>query len=770
MPLVELEIELTDRTKLEGKDALDYAFHRHCDTCTSETQPEPLCKVCKYMRLQHFIACLGPECFFFNMNLNTVSRIMRTTDCALCRVLSNGMQSYGIHRRQYEDCASIMGTIASPLNVSFKLNGLREMLMIHHNYIPSAAFGGTGSVPELPPLMNSLVDWDRIRGWVDHGLKLYPNISPLKSMPRGFRLIDVNKRRLASEVESSQNLSSDGFVALSYVWGDISASEDNALMQSNKQALEADGGLGQLPRTIEDAMTICKRLGRSYLWVDRFCIQQDEEHEKREQINAMADIFSAAEFTIINASGTDMNSPIAGVTGEREVFQSQAVLPGLVLTNVCPDDTKAVDDSKWGKRGWTYQEAVLSKKRLFFTRLEVWFECDDTSKGATSAREDYYANFHRTKDLRNKRTPRYNDEQRFDAFVRHLEGYTGRFFTHQWDILNAFMGIFKTLYPRETSHYGLPEPDFDRALLWKRVYGIEGNPISAREGFPSWSWASYHGQIAYDTTHAFVTTIVCWAYKKQTGEFDAVRSRNGSQRLTNIMVNAYDPQFHLLLAWWAGCIEAALPDDLEKELQVFLSSDESYISERLPTIEKIWDTIKGGRDIGPGRFQDLNIGLKPEDESTIGKLQHGVLLTRAQTAAFKIRWFKSTQHWIYDLEGGFQGGWGGELWLDSQSVPEDAITGTGLTTSQEEVELMGLSLSKCDITSPEDYYKNLIQSVHKQLHTGEGRQRTRMARINVLAIERPKGSLFWRRVGLGYVWFSHWVSANRTFKTIALEY
>ena len=115
-----------------------------------------------------------------------------------------------------------------------------------------------------------------------------------------------------------------------------------------------------LPRTIEDAIAICKGLKRRYLWVDRFCIQQDSEQDKRQQIDAMASIYSSAEFTIINSSGADMYSPIPGVTEKRNAFQSKVVTGGVEVTNIYPSLGVALKNSTWGKRGWTHQEAILS--------------------------------------------------------------------------------------------------------------------------------------------------------------------------------------------------------------------------------------------------------------------------------------------------------------------------------------------------------------------------------------------------------------------------
>jgi hypothetical protein len=47
------------------------------------------------------------------------------------------------------------------------------------------------------------------------------------------------------------------------------------------QSLSAKGGLDNLdvPATIRDAMTVIEAVGEWYLWVDAFCIVQDDVKE-----------------------------------------------------------------------------------------------------------------------------------------------------------------------------------------------------------------------------------------------------------------------------------------------------------------------------------------------------------------------------------------------------------------------------------------------------------------------------------------------------------
>jgi hypothetical protein len=91
------------------------------------------------------------------------------------------------------------------------------------------------------------------------------------------------------------------YVALSYVWGCGSAA-------TSITELEA------LPNTIRDAITVTLKLGFRYLWVDRYCIDQENDEEKSDQCGKMDQVYQNAELTIIAAVGEDPSHGLPGVS------------------------------------------------------------------------------------------------------------------------------------------------------------------------------------------------------------------------------------------------------------------------------------------------------------------------------------------------------------------------------------------------------------------------------------------------------------------------
>lgn len=80
-------------------------------------------------------------------------------------------------------------------------------------------------------------------------------------------------------------------------------------------------------------------------------------------------------------------------------------------------------------------------------------------------------------------------------YFRAVQAYTLRTLTFPSDTLKAFSGIGAVLSQALSSEmiYGLPASIFDLALLWQPA-----GKMSRKEGFPSWSWAGWHGAVRWN--------------------------------------------------------------------------------------------------------------------------------------------------------------------------------------------------------------------------------------------------------------------------------
>lgn len=152
---------------------------------------------------------------------------------------------------------------------------------------------------------------------------------------RLVRLIDCQSRKICAAVPGQQ------YVCLSYVWGVNSIDS-----QESHRSFP-----GVLPKTVEDAMFVATELGIPFLWVDRYCINQDDPREKHDMIQNMDQTYEGAEITIIAAVGNDPYSGLPGIRGSWP-HTSQYSLRLVEHTFVsCIDIAGQVKTSLWNTRG-----------------------------------------------------------------------------------------------------------------------------------------------------------------------------------------------------------------------------------------------------------------------------------------------------------------------------------------------------------------------------------------------------------------------------------
>jgi len=220
-----------------------------------------------------------------------------------------------------------------------------------------------------------LIDFDILRKWMSiceehHSICQYDQ-EPI-NIPR-FRLIDI-KKKCVVQVGASER---PPFATLSYVWG---RKPFLRLVKSNIEGLEEEGCLGrlELPPTIQDAITVCEELRIDYLWIDSLCIIQDDESVMLEVVDKMDSVYREGILTIVAATGADAYSGIPGVRPDtRFLEQCSLNVRGVQLLDSVDEhqfriyheskDPEWVSSAPWSRRAWTFQEALVSRRSLFFT-------------------------------------------------------------------------------------------------------------------------------------------------------------------------------------------------------------------------------------------------------------------------------------------------------------------------------------------------------------------------------------------------------------------
>ncbi|PMD16818.1 HET-domain-containing protein, partial [Hyaloscypha hepaticicola] len=184
--------------------------------------------------------------------------------------------------------------------------------------------------------------------------------SPIESL----RVIDCQTRTIIQAPPGCQ------YVALSYVWGPSTTPSKNTEAQNIPPTIQNE------PKTISDAIHVTLKLGIRYLWIDRYCIDQSNKDEKHNTIRVMDLIYSNARLTIITTAGENPDYGLPGVRGTVRRVQPRLEVGEHCLVSTLPHPNMSVNNSTWASRGWTYQEGLLSKRRLVFTDHQILYECN----------------------------------------------------------------------------------------------------------------------------------------------------------------------------------------------------------------------------------------------------------------------------------------------------------------------------------------------------------------------------------------------------------
>ncbi|OAK99514.1 HET-domain-containing protein, partial [Phaeosphaeriaceae sp. SRC1lsM3a] len=281
------------------------------------------------------------------------------------------------------------------------------------------------------------------------------------------------------------------YACLSHCWG--KGSELLCTTSSNRQAFQTHIFWNSLPRTFQDAISIARQLGLSFIWIDALCIIQDDSLDWQQQSAVMADIYHNAYITIAAAASANASGGCYTPKSGLRPYQFRKHLatihfPDGIKRKVFPVRTNPhySGDFPLLQRGWVYQERMLSPRVLYFAGDELIWECHarlDCECG--SLRTTTYA-FGRAQLLEPK-------IDQLDSWTEVLRQYTALSLTYPSDAFPALSGIAKAYQKVYSDTYvaGIWAKCLPEMLLWyfrtsPDILNINTDPWRA----PSWSWAS----------------------------------------------------------------------------------------------------------------------------------------------------------------------------------------------------------------------------------------------------------------------------------------
>ncbi|KAK3897632.1 heterokaryon incompatibility protein-domain-containing protein [Staphylotrichum tortipilum] len=160
------------------------------------------------------------------------------------------------------------------------------------------------------------------------------------------------------------------YICLSYCWGKAAFIMTKcANIDRHKQGIP----LADLPSTFRNLIHVARELEVEYLWIDALCIIQDDVDgaDWKRESSRMADVYRNAYLTVTAAWADSADGGLFAAPGH-----GTAIGPSLTEVRVRRTDHFAsATEFPVLKRGWIYQERLLSARVLYFGRHELLWEC-----------------------------------------------------------------------------------------------------------------------------------------------------------------------------------------------------------------------------------------------------------------------------------------------------------------------------------------------------------------------------------------------------------
>ncbi|KAI1110638.1 heterokaryon incompatibility protein-domain-containing protein [Nemania sp. NC0429] len=291
------------------------------------------------------------------------------------------------------------------------------------------------------------------------------------------------------------------YLALSHCWG---GTIPYRTLQSNKEELCRRIDFFELSENFQDAFTVARRLSYRYIWIDSFCIVQDDKQDWFQQATKMADVYSGADLTISAARSSSFDE---GFLGYRET-DTELEFPGRLPpgTKLYVRDGEALERVHQGinrqpsdhaplfQRAWAFQERLLSQRMIHFLKTEIVFECEE-SLWCECGEKDSYEDSKYDKEV-----------YRSSTWEELVEQYVSRHLTYPTDMLPAISAIARDFDMKGGYIAGLTHEKLFSNLLWqvKAPRDLHGELTTALPPgrpsvyvAPTFSWASIIARVEW---------------------------------------------------------------------------------------------------------------------------------------------------------------------------------------------------------------------------------------------------------------------------------
>lgn len=325
------------------------------------------------------------------------------------------------------------------------------------------------------------------------------------------RVLDVGTSEASHAVYLIETQGRHGeYIALSHCWGNSKSFLTTHETYEDMQ----DGFLPEhAPATFRDAINVTRVLGIRYLWIDSLCIIQGDLKDWERESSRMGGVYRDAFLTIAASSASsDEEGFLKPRPPARSALKLFSPTESSTVKLYITDRIKENDKEPLSERGWTLQEAYLSRRRLKFFESRIVFACQGAVK-----KEDVCCDAHDvfypagSPDSLQTLSPFWDENAYpqdkgwykfppYKGWYRMIREYSQRRLSFHSDRLPALSGL-ATLTARHvngTYVAGIWWEDAAFGLCWSKNTR-EGKPLTKPDSYiaPSWSWASVMGAVEF---------------------------------------------------------------------------------------------------------------------------------------------------------------------------------------------------------------------------------------------------------------------------------
>ncbi|KAI3337146.1 HET-domain-containing protein [Xylariaceae sp. AK1471] len=444
---------------------------------------------------------------------------LRETPCEFCRVVYEGIIAVLSPIKPSDSTTATLPAFSSENRGRFEVH-----IFVHHTVLSFWCSWGTqcpwGFLPtarDITPLESSGIgSFERALEWIQKCVDTH-DCGGVVNTILPTRVLDIGLRCESPIRVVCGSSRTERYVCLSHCWG---SKPQLITTEKTLPDYEKEIAWSVFPATFKDAITISRRLGIRYIWIDSLCIVQDSPRDWARESARMADIYRNSYLTIAAASSRDgagglylkdqrqKGVTLTGTTSLGKTYNIRVQYGILAHTHLDDETPKGVIQhpisvsssmSDVGgtrevfpllTRGWVFQERLLSPRFLQFGKHELLWDCRRSILCECGQRPP---------DLPyNQVSPRVESTLLAHSWRKIVEFYSALELTYPTDKLPALSGLAKRMgerRPDATYLAGLWKDSLDLDLLWV-PYGSERRQSDDYIA-PSWSWTKSSRKIAY---------------------------------------------------------------------------------------------------------------------------------------------------------------------------------------------------------------------------------------------------------------------------------